>query len=87
MGRSTERHVAPLVAALHERAEEIRVSEMRRFRGRLAGLDDAQIRAVEALTRGIVGKLLQDPTVNLKAGVGTPSGEQLAQAMRQLFDL
>ncbi len=87
MGRSTERHVAPLVAALHERAEEIRVSEMRRFRGRLAGLDEAQIRAVEALTRGIVGKLLHDPTVNLKAGVGTPSGEQLAQAMRQLFDL
>jgi glutamyl-tRNA reductase len=87
MSRSTERHVAPLVAALHERAEEIRASEMGRFRGRLAGLDEAERRAVEALTRGIVGKLLHDPTVNLKAGVGTPSGEQLAQAVRQLFDL
>ena len=35
---------------------------------------------MEALTRGIVAKLLHDPTVNVKDGAGTPSGEQLAQA-------
>jgi glutamyl-tRNA reductase len=75
------------VAALYERAEVIRQAELRRFEGRLAGLDAGQMRAVEALSRGIVAKLLHDPTVAVKAGVGTPTGEQLAQALRQLFDL
>jgi glutamyl-tRNA reductase len=84
---AAQRHVAPLVAALHARAEEIRLAELVRFRGRLSGLDPAQARAVEALTRGIVAKLLHEPTVQVKAGAGTPSGEQLAQALRQLFEL
>jgi glutamyl-tRNA reductase len=84
---SAQRHVAPLVAALHERGEEIRAAELTRFRRRLTGLDPTQAAAVEALTRGIVAKLLHDPTVNVKAGAGTPSGEQLAQSLRQLFEL
>jgi glutamyl-tRNA reductase len=84
---SAQRHVAPLIGALHERAEEIRAGEMVRFERRLTGLDEASTRAVEALTRRIVAKLLHDPTVAVKSGVGTPSGEQLAQALRQLFDL
>jgi glutamyl-tRNA reductase len=84
---SAQRHVSPLVAALHERGEEIRTRELARFDRRLAGLDESQRRAVEALSRGIVAKLLHEPTVEVKAGVGTPSGEQLAQALRQLFDL
>jgi glutamyl-tRNA reductase len=87
MGRSAERHVAPLVAALHERGEQIRVAELERFARRLGALDPAQVQAVEALSRGIVAKLLHDPTVTVKAGVGSPAGEQLAQALRQLFDL
>jgi glutamyl-tRNA reductase len=84
---SAQRHVAPLIGALHERAEEIRAGEMARFERRLTGLDEPSTRAVEALTRRIVAKLLHDPTVAVKSGVGTPSGEQLAQALRQLFDL
>lgn len=86
-GLSAERQVAPLVAAMHERAETIRLAELARFRRRLGPLDESQARAVEALTRGLVAKLLHDPTVVLKSGVGTPRGEQLAQALRQLFDL
>ncbi|HET9078808.1 MAG TPA: glutamyl-tRNA reductase [Acidimicrobiales bacterium] len=87
LGLATERQVAPLVGSLYERAEEIRRSELARFERRLGGLDDAQARAVEALTRGIVAKLLHDPTVAVKAGSGTVRGEQLASALRQLFDL
>ncbi len=86
-GLATERQVAPLVASLYDRAEEIRRAELARFERRLGGLDDAQSRAVEALTRGIVAKLLHDPTVAVKAGSGTAKGEQLASALRQLFDL
>jgi len=84
---AAQRHVAPLVTALHERGEEIRAAELARFRRRLSGLDLSQTEAVEALTRGIVAKLLHAPTVAVKAGAGSPSGEQLAQALRQLFEL
>jgi glutamyl-tRNA reductase len=84
---AAQRDVAPVVAALHERAEDVRLAELQRFQNRLAGLDPVQARAVEALTRGIVAKLLHDPSVHLKAGAGTPAGEQLAESLRQLFQL
>jgi glutamyl-tRNA reductase len=84
---AAQRHVAPLVAALHERGEAIRAGELSRFRNRLTSLDPAQAAAVDALTRGIVAKLLHEPTVNVKAGAGTQSGEQLAQGLRRLFEL
>jgi glutamyl-tRNA reductase len=84
---ASERQVAPLVSALHERAEVVRRSELERFSRRLGALDETQLRAVEALTRGIVAKVLHDPTVALKAEAGTPTGDQLASALRQLFDL
>jgi glutamyl-tRNA reductase len=84
---SEQRDVAPLIAALHDRAEEIRQAELSRFGRRLADLSDSETRALEALTRGIVAKLLHDPTVMVKGEVGSPGGEQLAEALRQLFDL
>jgi glutamyl-tRNA reductase len=84
---AAQREVAPLVAALRERAEEVRAGEVARRAGRLGDLDEAQVQAVEALTRRIVAKLLHDPTVALKAAAGSPRGEALAQAVRQLFGL
>jgi len=84
---STAREVAPLVAGLHERGESIRSAELDRFRSRLGELDARQIEAVEALTKGIVAKLLHDPTIGLKDAAGTPRGERLAEALRDLFDL
>lgn len=84
---SSAREVAPLVGALHERAEATRQAELDRFRARLAGLDERQAEAVEALTRGIVAKLLHDPTVGLKDAAGTPRGERLSEALRDLFAL
>lgn len=84
---AAERQVAPLVAALHERAESVRRAELERYRRRLGELDEAQGRAVEAMTRAIVAKLLHDPTVALKSVAGSPTGDQLASALQQLFDL
>jgi glutamyl-tRNA reductase len=55
--------------------------------GRLSGLDDRQRAAVEALTKGIVAKLIHDPTVRLKDASGTAKGDRLAEALRDLFDL
>ncbi|MGH9077558.1 MAG: glutamyl-tRNA reductase [Acidimicrobiales bacterium] len=84
---AAQRQVAPIVSALRARAETLRLSELDRLAGRLAGLDEAQARAVDALTRGLVAKLLHDPTVNLKVAAGSARGEQLAHALQQLFDL
>ena len=84
---TTAREVAPTVTAFHERAERLRSGELLRFRARLSSLDPRQREAVEALTRGLVAKLLHDPTVRLKDAAGSPRGERLAEALRELFDL
>ncbi|MBV8386338.1 MAG: glutamyl-tRNA reductase [Acidimicrobiia bacterium] len=83
----TAREVAPTITALRERAEALRVAELERHRGRLEGLDAKQREAVEAVTRGVLAKLLHDPTVHLKDAAGTPKGERLSDALRELFDL
>jgi glutamyl-tRNA reductase len=84
---STVRELAPLIGALHERAEQIRCEECDRLGAKLAGLDDRSRQAVEALTKGIIGKLLHEPTVRLKDAAGTARGERLADSVRELFDL
>ena len=84
---ATARQATPTVAALHRRAEDVRVAELARYRSRLAGLEPRQREAVEALTRSLLGKLLHDPTVRLKDAAGSPKGERLAGALTELFDL
>jgi glutamyl-tRNA reductase len=87
LGSATEREVAPLVADLRSRAEELRLAELQRYKNRLDGLDGRERAAVEALTRGIVAKLLHEPTVRLKSSAGSLQGERLAEAVRTLFDV
>ena len=82
---TTVRGMAPIVTALHERGEQVRVAELERFRARLSGLDARQQAAVAALTKGIVNKLLHDPTVQLKDAAGSARGERLSSALRELF--
>jgi glutamyl-tRNA reductase len=84
---SSAREVAPLVSALRQRAEDLRRGELERFSSRLSDLDERQRDAVEALTLGIVAKLLHEPTVGLKEAAGSPRGERLAESLRHLFDL
>jgi len=84
---ATARQAAPLVAQLHEKADAVRTAELERFHNRLAALDPAQRETVEALTKGIVAKLLHQVSVRLKDDAGTPQGERNAAAVRELFDL
>jgi glutamyl-tRNA reductase len=81
------RQVAPLISQLHDYAEQVRLGELIRFASRLDGLDDRQRSAVEAMTRGLVAKLLHAPSVRLKDDAGTPRGERNASALRDLYDL
>jgi glutamyl-tRNA reductase len=84
---ATARELAPLIVALRDKAEAVRTGELERHRSRLAGLSEAERDAVEALTRGIIQKLLHEPTVQLKDAAGSAKGDRLAEALRALFDL
>jgi glutamyl-tRNA reductase len=84
---ATAREVAPLVAALRARGEEVRLGELERYRARLQGLDPKAAEAVEALTRGIVAKLLHDPTVKVKEAAGSGRSEIYADTLTALFGL
>ena len=87
LGATSAREVAPMIVALRGRAEEVRLAELERFRQRLEGLDAAQLDAVEGLTRGILSKLLHDPSVALKDAAGSPKGDRLIGSLRELFAL
>jgi glutamyl-tRNA reductase len=95
IGQELERHrlersareVAPLIAALRVRAESIRLGELDRFRGRVDPLDEATRSVIDAITQGVVNKLLHEPTVRVKDTAGTPRGDLYADALTELFDL
>lgn len=86
-GTVSAREVAPVVTALREQAEGVRRSELERFAARLDGLSADQRDAVEALTKGMLAKLLHNPTVQLKDSAGSTRGDRLADSVRDLFDL
>ena len=87
LGATSAREVAPMIVALRDRAEEVRQAELDRFRKRLDGLDEGQREAIEALTRGIIGKLLHEPSIALKEAAGSPRGDRLIASLRELFAL
>jgi glutamyl-tRNA reductase len=86
-GASNARSVAPVITALRDQAEQVRCAEIERASSRLSGLSDAQRDAVESITRGLVAKLLHEPTVRLRGAAGSARGERLADSIRDLFDL
>ena len=84
---TSAREVAPLIAELRGWADGVRKAELNRFSSRLVDLDTDQRDAVDALVKGIVNKLLHEPTVRLKDAAGHARGDRLAEALRDLFDL
>ncbi len=75
------------MAALRARGEAVRTAELERFRSRLDALEAEARAMVDALTKGIVNKLLHDPTVRVKDAAGSARGELYADALSELFDL
>jgi glutamyl-tRNA reductase len=87
LGATSARAVAPMIVALRERAETVRTAELDRFRARYDDLDPRQLDMVEAVTRGVVAKLLHQPTVVLKDAAGSARGDRLVAALRELFEI
>ncbi|MDX1659417.1 MAG: glutamyl-tRNA reductase [Nitriliruptorales bacterium] len=79
--------VDPTIAALRQRADEVRQSEYERLSSRLSTLDERDRETVDALTRGILNTLLHDPTIRLKNLANAGGAEHYANALRELFDL
>lgn len=81
------REIEPLLGSLHRWAEVVRGEQLDRYRNRLGELDVTQLEAVEALTRAVVSKLLHAPSTELRSATGSPRGDRLAEATRELFGL
>jgi glutamyl-tRNA reductase len=56
-------------------------------RGRLGPLSPEQELAVEALTRGIISKIMHTPITTLKTAVSQPEATTVVDIVRRLFDL
>jgi glutamyl-tRNA reductase len=87
MGGQREARLVPTIRALRARAEQVRQQELARASARLAGLDERQRAAVEAVTRGLVNKLLHDPMVRGKTLAARPDGDLYVAALRELYGL
>ena len=87
MGGQREARLAPTIRVLRARAEQFRQQELAKASTRLAGLDERQRAAVEAVTRGLVNKLLHDPMVRGKALAARPDGDLYVAALRELYAL
>jgi glutamyl-tRNA reductase len=79
--------VAPTVAALRTRADEVVQSELRRLAVRRPDLTDDQRADVALAVHRVVQRLLHSPTVRMRQLATTPGGDQYAAAVRELFDL
>lgn len=79
--------VAPTVAALRMRAQEVVDREMSRLDRRTPELADSDRAEVQRAVHRIVEKLLHAPTVRVKEMAQSGQGGSYAKALSELFDL
>jgi len=79
--------VAPTVAALRARAQQVVDMELQRLRGRLPDLDERAEHEIAVAVERVVDKLLHAPTVRVKELAGSPGGDSYADVLRELFAL
>jgi len=79
--------VVPTIVSLQDHLETIRQAEIDRVRGRLGKLDPDQELAVEALTKGIISKIMHTPITTLKTAARDPEATTVIDLVRRLFNL
>jgi glutamyl-tRNA reductase len=72
---------------LQDHLETIRQAEIDRVRGRLGPMTADQELAVEALTRGIVNKIMHTPISTLKTAARASESTTVIELVRRLFNL
>jgi glutamyl-tRNA reductase len=79
--------VVPTIVSLQEHLETIRQAEIDRVRGRLGELNAEQELAVEAMTKGIINKIMHTPITALKTAAREQEGTTVIDLVRRLFNL
>ncbi|MER7472447.1 glutamyl-tRNA reductase, partial [Micromonospora sp. NPDC000018] len=79
--------VAPTVAALRGRADDVVTAELRRLAQRRPDLTEDQRAEVARTVHRVVQRLLHQPTVRVRQLAAEPGGDQYAALLRELFDL
>lgn len=79
--------VVPTIVSLQEHLETIRQAEIDRVRGRLGPISPEQELAIEALTRGIVNKIMHTPISTLKTAARESEATTVVELVRRLFNL
>jgi glutamyl-tRNA reductase len=76
----------PAIVSLQQRAEELRLAEMRRVQARLGGLSAEQFAAVEAMSRALMNKMLHPAMQALKAAARDGDAARI-EAIRETYGL
>ena len=79
--------VVPTIVSLQDHLETIRQAEIDRVRGRMGTLTPDQEMAVEALTRGIINKVMHTPITTLKTAAKEAEVTTVIDVVRRLFNL
>ena len=81
------RDAVPTIVALRQHAEALRQQELEKALHKFGALDERQRRVLEALTHGLVNKLLHAPTVYLKRASHEGQVRDAVHVVRHLFNL
>jgi glutamyl-tRNA reductase len=79
--------VVPTIVSLQDHLETIRQAEIDRVRGRMGALTPEQEIAIEALTRGIINKVMHTPITTLKTAAKEAEATTVVEVVRRLFNL
>ena len=79
--------IAPTVAALRTRAEDVVSAEQRKLWSRRAEFTEEQRADISRTLHRVVQQLLHSPTVRVRQLAAEPGGDQYATLLRELFDL
>ncbi|MGB0524585.1 MAG: glutamyl-tRNA reductase, partial [Flammeovirgaceae bacterium] len=75
---------SPIIQNLKDSLEQIRQEEMKKF---LKKFNDQEVKAAEAISKSIIQKIIKQHVLKFKAACKRGEAEELADMLRDLFDL
>ncbi len=87
MARLQTLDVVPTIVSLQDHLETIRQAEIDRVRGRLGKLTPEQEMAIEALSRGIINKIMHTPITTLKSAARSQEATTVVDLIKRIFNL
>jgi len=85
--RQAQLNVVPTIVSLRRHIEQIRRAELERARRLFGNLTPEQEQALEALTQGLVNKILHTPFTELKQAASRPDRSEFLDVVRTIFHL